>query len=343
MKKNNIYWLCQVTGWGGMVVIETINYTFFIVGKFSIEYFIIFGYSAVVGLFSTHVYKRILCRTPLFQKPAPAIWIVAFISTLVMAMWLTIISLIPSLTSDYQAFMDSLNFINAFGTIMNWMRYVGVWIIIYFMYRLLERNRIVEEDKLKSESMARLVELELLRTQLNPHFLFNALNSIKALVTLDPDKSKDAIVKLSELLRFTLHSGSQSLIPLHDEMLAVKKYLSLEQIRLGERLEVNYEIEDPALTKMIPPAIILTLAENAIKHGIVHQAGLCAMSICAHVVNHSLVIEAVNPGTLKENAGEGIGLRNTRKRLENLFGNKAHFSLAQRDNEVVATITIRHL
>ena len=85
---------------------------------------------------------------------------------------------------------------------MNWMRYVGVWVIIYFMYKILKQNSVIQREKLMIENLAKTTELELLKTQLNPHFLFNALNSIKALVLINPETCRDAIVKLSELLRF---------------------------------------------------------------------------------------------------------------------------------------------
>ncbi len=344
MKKGDkLYWFCQVIGWGSLVGIETINYTFFIVGKFNIEYVVIFSYSAIVGLFSSHLYKKIVCRTTLFQKPTSTIWLVALTSTLILSIWLTIVNFIPSFVSNYSESINQLSFIAIFGSVVNWMRYVAVWIIIYFMYRLLERNRSIEENNLRSENFARLTELELLKTQLNPHFLFNALNSIKALVTIDPEKSKDAIVKLSELLRFTLNYGLQPLIPLHDEMLEVKKYLSLEQIRFGERFKVLYEISDNTFSKLIPPAIILTLAENSIKHGIANQTGSCTLVITSELNEDELIIQTTNPGSLNNKSKDGIGVRNIKKRLESLFGSKAWFSISENDGDVIVTIKIQYV
>jgi two-component system, LytTR family, sensor kinase len=341
LNKRKLYWICQITGWGSLVAIETINYTFFIVGKFNLEYFAVFSYCSIIGLISTHIFKNVLKRTTIFERPKTAIWLIALISTFMLSVWLTTISFVPTLITGAERVMESINFIGIFGSIVNWMRYVAVWVIIYFMYRILERNRFIEQEKLQSENIARLTELELLKTQLNPHFLFNALNSIKALVTLDPDKSKDAIVKLSELLRFTLNYGLQPLIPLHDEILEVKKYLSLEQIRFGERFQVVYEVAENSLNKMIPPALILTLAENSIKHGIANQSGTCTLTIKTHSTENAVLIETINPGTLTNGFIEGIGLRNIRKRLASLFANKATFSITEKEGVVHVSINIQ--
>lgn len=267
-----IYWLCQLLGWGGMVAIEVTNYTFFIVRVFDWSFVVLFSYSAILGIVLTHLFKVVIRRTPVFAKSNAYIWLVALFSSFIVSFILNLFTLIPYLFSatDRDQLFEPISF---FAGIINWMRYVGVWIIIYFLYKLLERKREIEESKLRSENLARTTELELLKTQLNPHFLFNSLNSIKALVTIDPEKSKDAIVKLSELLRFTLNYSMQELIPFNDELLEVKKYLSLEQIRFGERLLLNYKIDDTVLNQLIPPTMLLSLAENAIKHGIAKQSG----------------------------------------------------------------------
>ncbi|CAN5359840.1 histidine kinase [soil metagenome] len=324
-----------------MVAIETINYTFFIVGEFSMRYVTIFGGQAVVGILSTHLLKKILGRFSIFARPTSTIWIVALGSTFLLSSILFVVSTIPTLISNYQEVIAGISFIVVFGTIINWMRYVGVWVIIYFMYQLLARNQAIEREKLESQNIANLSQLELLRTQLNPHFLFNALNSIKALVTIDPEKSKDAIIKLSELLRFTLNYGLQPLIPLNEEILEVKKYLALEQIRFGERLHVEYEISESSLTRMIPPAIILTLSENAIKHGIAQEISGGKILVQTSTTGNQLIIQMSNPGTLVQKASTGIGLRNATMRLKTLFGDNAEFSMIESTGRVLVTIKIK--
>jgi LytS/YehU family sensor histidine kinase len=265
---------------------------------------------------------------------------VAFISSLLVSFVLNLSNLGPYYFFSGGTFSDAFEPISFFAGIVNWMRYAGVWIIIYFLYKLLERKREIEESKLRSENLARTTELELLKTQLNPHFLFNSLNSIKALVTLDPEKSKDAIVKLSELLRFTLNYSMQQLIPFNDELLEVKKYLALEQIRFGDRLLISYRVEDTVLNRLIPPTMLLSLAENAIKHGIAKQSGRGILIVESLLSGKSLLIKMTNTGALVNSNGRGIGLRNVRKRLESLYGHKAGLDLTQEEDKVVVTIKI---
>jgi two-component system, LytTR family, sensor kinase len=335
-----VYWLCQLLGWGGMVAIEVTNYTFFIVRVFDWSFVFLFSYGAIVGILLTHLFKIVIRRTPVFTKSNTYIWSVALISSFIISLLQNLFNLVPYYILSGGILYEAFEPISFFAGIINWMRYVGVWIIIYFLYKLLDRKREIEEGKLKSENLARTTELELLKTQLNPHFLFNSLNSIKALVTIDPEKSKDAIVKLSELLRFTLNYSMQELIPFNDELQEVKKYLALEQIRFGERLSISYKVDDTVLNRLIPPTMLLSMAENAIKHGIAKQSGLGILTIESSLLNNSHLIKMTNTGVLVNNGSNGIGLRNIRKRLESLYGNGAELSLRQEADNVVVTIKI---
>lgn len=322
-----------------MVVIEMINYTFFIIRTFEWQYLFLFAFAAVVGIVSTHIFALILRKTTVFKRDASYIWTVALISCALISLWLNLATNLPALaTNTRETLPEIFKPINLLAGIINWGRYVLVWIIIYFMYQLMKRNKSIEQEKLKTESIARLTELELLKTQLNPHFLFNALNTIKALVTIDPEKSKDAIVKLSELLRFTLHYGGHETISFHEELEQVKKYLSLEKIRFGNRLTIEYDIDENCFPKLIPPALILTLAENAIKHGISKQAGSGTVRISAFLKERKALIEVANSGKLVTCSETGIGLKHVRRRMERAYGRYGQFSITEKANFVVASI-----
>lgn len=338
MFNKKVYWLCQLGGWLGMVGIETINYTFFIVGKFSISVVLWMLLYAAIGILSTHVYRLLLKKTAFFQKKAVSIWLIAFLSTILLSCILSLANFIPAMVENSAAFWKSVRFIDIAGTIINWSRYVGVWVIIYFMYHLLALNSIIQKEKLQMENLAKTTELELLKTQLNPHFLFNALNSIKALVTINPEQSREAIVKLSELLRFTLQYGKERLIPLFDEITEVKKYLELEQLRFGKRLEVVYDIAENTYSQAIPPAMLLTLAENAVKHGVTSAPTAAMISIQSGISDNKLCIIVRNTGIFEPKSNTGIGLRHIERRLEEVYHGHAQFSISQYENEVTATI-----
>lgn len=342
LSQRKLYWFFTLAGWLGMLAIEILNYTFFIVGHFEWSFFWMFGYYAMLGVSLMHVFRYFVKRSTVFDWRPREIWLFALLSTILISAVINLLSTMPHLFGDAKNISSIFSFIVIFGGTLNSMRYIGVWIIIYFLYQILERSRLLKEAKLESENSTRIMELELLKAQLNPHFLFNALNSIKALVSIDQEKCKDAIVKLSELLRFTLQSGEQTLIPLHAEMEEVKKYLALEQIRFGERFQIEFQMDETAEYQLVPPAMILTLAENAIKHGITKTPGPSKINFSATYQQEMLKIEMTNSGVLLTNEGRGFGLDNIKKQLAHIFDGRAQLSLEQTEQGVMAIITIRN-
>jgi len=193
---------------------------------------------------------------------------------------------------------------------------------------------------LKYEAAAKEIELKNLRSQLNPHFIFNALNSIRALVDEDPIKSKKAITQLSNILRNSLTVDRQRMVSFSEELATVKDYLQLEGIRYEERLQTSLEIDPNSEEFLIPPLMIQTLVENGIKHGISTLRGGGMISIHTKVDHNKLLISIRNGGQITANSSishTGYGLSNTRKRLELIFGEEASFSIANEDNKTVLT------
>lgn len=154
------------------------------------------------------------------------------------------------------------------------------------------------------------------------------------------DNARDAIIKLSELLRFTLNYEKSPLIALNEEINEVVKYLELEQIRFGKRLDVHISLQEETLEVKVPPAMVLTLAENAIKHGITQLAEGGEIWIESRIRGKNLLIEVINSGQLKKTFYLGIGLNNLQKRFQSLFSDKASFILDSiSDTKVIAKIT----
>lgn len=340
LSKSKIYWLLQVIGWSSIIFIETINYTFFILGEFKWEYLQQFSIYTAVGLITSHFYKILFINLEVFEKSLSRIWVRAFFDVMLITLIMVILLYIPNLVTDFGNIQTSEFWIGFFGQIMNLGRYVIVWIIIYYLYHILKKNSEITEQKLLLENVAKSAELELLKNQLNPHFLFNALNSIKALVLIDQDRARDAIIKLSELLRFTLNYEKAPLISLHEEINEVVKYLELEQIRFGKRLDVHISLQEETLDVKVPPAMVLTLAENAIKHGITQIPEGGGIWIESKLRGNTLTIEIFNSGQLKDTFDLGIGLKNLQMRLQDLYSDKATFHLdAISESKVVARIT----
>ncbi|GMQ27433.1 sensor histidine kinase [Algoriphagus confluentis] len=339
--KNRLYWLLQVSGWSMIIFIETVNYTFFILGEFNWEYVQQFVILSCSGLLVSHFYKKVFIKPRVFDRRLSTIWFKAVLDVILITFLLVLVVYIPFLVADPSLLQQKDIWIGIMGQFMNLSRYVIVWIIIYYLYHILKKNAEIAEQKLTYQNVAKSAELELLKTQLNPHFLFNALNSIKALVLIDQEKARDAIIKLSELLRFTLNYEKAPLIPLNEEINEVIKYLELEKIRFGKRLDVQVRMQEETLEMKVPPAMVLTLAENAIKHGITLLPDGGRVSIESKLIDKKLVLEVINDGTLHLNGNMGIGLKSLEKRLEALFHDQGDFEILPfGENKVKAKISI---
>ena len=221
-------------------------------------------------------------------------------------------------------------------TMLGYWALYFIWTIFYFTFHYIERYN----KSLKVEAEAREAELNNLKAQLNPHFIFNSLNSIRALVDEDPTKSKESITQLSHLLRNSLLSDRKKLIPLSEEFKTVRDYLALESIRFEERLSTYFDIDKRSGDYLVPPLMLQTLVENGIKHGISNLKEGGTVSIVTTVRKKHLDLEIRNTGQLsppERKNNTGLGLENTRKRLELLYGGEATFSIENETSRTVLT------
>jgi hypothetical protein len=214
------------------------------------------------------------------------------------------------------------------GSILAWVIFsllFAAWISAYFLYHVFERSTQLETDSLRLAARAQEAELAALRSQLNPHFIFNSLNSLRALIEDEPARARLAVTELANLLRYSLQSSQHDTVPLEDELRMAQDYLSIEQMRFEERLQVVVEIAPEARAFRVPPMLLQTLVENAVKYGIAEEEHGGTVSISARVVAERLHLRVTNPGTLDQRgqtAGKstGVGLRNAAERLRLLFG-----------------------
>lgn len=218
-----------------------------------------------------------------------------------------------------------------------------MWCGFYYAFVISEKSRKQEILHLKWEASKNEIELKNLRAQLNPHFLFNSLNSIRALVGLNPSQAKTSVTQLSTLLRRSINLGKMKVIPLKEELELVKIYLELEQIRFEERLQTEFQIAPESLSCEIPPLMIQTIVENGIKHGISKSIEGGVIKVCSEIKDSGLEIKISNSGMLELNSEtSGIGISNSKKRLNLLFGANANFSIYQEEDEVIVKINIKY-
>lgn len=212
-----------------------------------------------------------------------------------------------------------------------------LWSLFYFTYHYIERYN----KSLKYEASMIEIELNNLKNQLNPHFIFNALNSIRALVDENPIKSKQAINQLSNILRNSLMFEKKGLTKFDDEMKIVRDYLGLESIRFEERLKIEIDVHPDSNSFLVPPFMIQTIVENGIKHGIskLTQGGIIQLKTLAD--KNRLKIQIRNSGHMingtKRTKAGGTGIANTKHRLKLLYGEDASFRIVNENNNFVLT------
>ena len=219
---------------------------------------------------------------------------------------------------------------------------IALWLLLYMVWHYLERNRKDELDKLSLEKTVKELELNTIKSHINPHFIFNSLNSIRALVDENPQRARSAITELSNILRSSMQVEKMETVPLHKELDIVRDYLALEQMRFEERLKVEMDIDEDTLEQPVPPMMLQTLVENAIKHGISKKIDGGTVRVISRFVNDHFELVVQNSGMLEEVAfDEGFGLKSTRDRLKFLYKTNSDFQIQNiNGNKVEAKISM---
>jgi hypothetical protein len=215
----------------------------------------------------------------------------------------------------------------------------GVIACVWHAMRYANDLRDRQIKSLELESRLREAQLQALRSQLNPHFLFNTLHSIAELVHADPDLAEKLVLRLGELLHKVLASSTQQEVPLVEEIEFIKAYLDIEQMRLGDRLRVEWDIADELLNVQVPSLVLQPLVENAIQHGIASSNEPGDLRIRARREEGFLRLQVRDSGPGLPQPGEpaqlGIGLRNTQARLQTIYGDQHDFELINNDGLTV--------
>lgn len=217
--------------------------------------------------------------------------------------------------------------------------FAGLWLGIIFGLESFASWRHEREQLLAVQKHLAEFELAQLRAQLQPHFLFNALNTISSLMQVDVERADRLLTKLADLLRASLQAGTRQMTSLQEEIELLRLYASIMQERFTGRVSVDWKIEHDALQASIPVMLLQPLLENAFKHGVERSVAPVAVEISARRAGQSLEVTVRNGGTLGE-PGAGIGLRNGRERLAVLFGADASLTLDAEGNDVVARLVL---
>lgn len=219
----------------------------------------------------------------------------------------------------------------------------AIWSILYVSLTALRHSRETRRNEIRMKMALSEAELRALEAQVNPHFLFNCLNSIRGMIVEDAAQAQDMVTRLANLLRYNLQRDRRHTVPLASEVEAVSDYLALESIRFEDRLRVHLQVDEAARQTPVPPMLLQTLVENAIKHGVEELPAGGDLCIRARVENRTLRIDVENAGRLGPPRPDAtqIGLSNARERLRILYGESASLELADSgEGRVAATILI---
>lgn len=225
---------------------------------------------------------------------------------------------------------------------------IALWTCLYLGYKIWEEWNEQRYQLEHERALLRTSQLEMLKYQLNPHFLFNTLSSLRGLITIEPLKAREIVTQISEFLRYSLLEGKNNEVQLIKEIEMIKLYLSIEQVRYNEDLYVEFDICPDAKDFMIPIFLIHPLVENAVKHGMQTSPLPLNIFVCTKVSDHTLQIEVKNTGKWldKENKGNtrstGIGLKNIQLRLEHSYPGNHTFEIIKEPDFVKVSININY-
>ncbi len=245
----------------------------------------------------------------------------------------------PLFWGDSVSAMKPFWHINPFYSFINIYTVVSVFAAIKLM-RYWYRN---QQLKVELENKNKTSELALLRTQLNPHFLFNTLNNIDALISTNQEKASDAVIKLSEIMRFMLYEANSDRVPLEKEINYLQSYISLQQMRLKNPFFVNFKNDINCKGLSIAPMLFIPFVENAFKHGLknIVTPGIDISLNCDNgIINFEVINRYSELEDQNKDATSGIGLVNTQKRLELLYHNKHKLEISKNDGIFKVTLKI---
>ncbi len=346
---DKLYVLAQAVGWGvftcTVVALAQLN------KGMTVAQVSLFAASNCIGLLLSHGYRvwinrrgwKQLTWQALLPRVIGALLVLSVLWTLVVwpLDWLLNNEPQKDLTTTTKVVYAMFNFV--------WL-YV-IWSLLYFGYHFADRYRRSEVARAQLAATVKEAELRALKSQVNPHFIFNALNSLRALIEEDPARARLAVTQLANLLRYSLQSGQLETVPFEEELRIVNDYLALEQVRHEERLRLRLDVAPDTLHLPVPPMLLQTLVENAVKYGISTRPEGGEIAIIARCEGGLLRLQVTNPGELKAagatlpvrqvNGSTGVGLRNAGERLRLLFGENAVLQLrAESPGMVVAEARI---
>lgn len=332
------YWVFQFAGWGLFALINLFFAWLF--NSFESNSLLRILFFMEIGIIFSHFMREVIHRSSILIKDLRQQILTFVFLTVAFSFFITCI------VSPYEHLYQlrpkvegrSVSYLSLFITnFISFIPLLLIWNAVYFMYHFISKTRKQELDTIKLEALVRQLELNTIKAHINPHFIFNALNGIRALIDENPERARKAITELSNILRSSLSAEKAETVTLSQDLRIVKDYLALESMRFEDRLKVEFDVDDKTLNNPVPPMMLQTLVENAIKHGISKQMKGGIIKIISDVRDsqHELLVQ--NTGHLNghSKSGGGFGIASTKDRLSLLYGEKASFEIRQLSETLV--------
>lgn len=346
IKSQKLFWILQIAGWAGYNIIFMAITTMY--KEWNLEDVLLFSLTYFLGFLITYV-----LRYPyqyFYVKIERLYWIPLIIvigSVIATICW----SLIDMYVSHFfwengeKILAERLKFKFFVRYSILFTVLLTAWSSLYFGIKYAIDWQSEKQHSRDAEMMAQKAQMEMLRYQLNPHFLFNSLNSIRALVDENQKHAKEMITELSEFLRYSLLHKDVAMVTLAEELEAVKHYFSIEKKRFEENLEIEYQIADNTLRSQIMSFLLHPLIENAVKYGMKTSEMPLKITLTSQRTGYGLLIEICNSGKWVEvhdsKQGTGTGLANVKKRLENAYPNGYRIEVIKNTSNCCVRIEIK--
>jgi len=329
---NSRYWIFQFFGWG---IVGAVMLFFAHAYDVQISTRVLLCRIVIVmvaGIFSTHLLRVFIKWRGWLLQPIEKVIPRLMISMVLMSMIysLLVLGAIEFFSLSIESAKKVSFWTRFLGSTVDNGLFILPWTLIYYFYHFIEKSRKQQMDTLQLESLIKELELKTIKAHINPHFIFNSLNSIRALVDENPERARKAITELSNILRSSMQADKSETVTLEKELFIVKDYLALENMRFEDRLKIEYDIDEDTLDQPVPPMMLQTLVENAIKHGISKQIHGGVVRVISEFKGNFHEMAVQNTGYLNGSRNtEGFGLSSTTDRLNLLYGNKAKFEIKQ--------------
>jgi len=348
--KLSLFWVLQISGW---LLYGIIYYLLYYSHK-DLDQANIIGFSVtyVVAFLVTIAMRKVYQTLDYQRRSILTVSFYVILSSIIFAIiWLYLDRLVSYPIYGIEKFQKALDKMTLRTNLSQiyWNSFIlFTWSTLYFLinfWRKLNEQFLRAE---KAELLANSAQLQMLRYQLNPHFLFNSLNSIRALILEDQDKAREMVTELSELLRYSLVSKNNGDVALTEEMKAIQHYFAIEKKRYEDNLQVTFKVDALAEEYPIPSFLVHPLVENAVKYGMESSDMPLKIGISANVTDQKLVIVVRNSGKWFEAndpsrsrpSGTGTGLNNVKQRLESRFPGSHSLTTTEKDGYVVVTMEL---